>query len=627
MRRLAACAALLISLAAAPALAAVQASLDKLQIGSGDTVQLTLTRDGQTDAQPDLTPLQRDFDVVSVSRSSNVQIINGNMSSQVQAQILLSPKHSGQLTVPPLTWGGEASAPLNLAVGKTAGGAAPADAAGAKVFLETTVGASNPYVQAAVDVTVRLYTALHLYQASLNFPGNGGVLVQQVGGDQQSTALKNGQQYDVVERHYVLFAQHSGQLQVPGAVLDGQVAVRLRDDAFGNDPFAAFFGATNGMLAGTKPIRVQGEPIALDVRPRPADSGSAPWLPAQGVRLSATWHPDSLRVAAGDPITLSLHAQADGLTAAQLPDLAAMLSLPAGIKAYPDQATLTNAAQGDLIVGSRDQSLALIADRAGRYLLPALHLSWWDTQADRAREADLPAQTIDVLPPAGGAAAPSTATAPGASAAAPAPAAPQASNPAAAAAASGASPANSPRSLSTDDRRWILVSAGLGLLWLATMIAWWFSRRRLPPAPAAGVAAATQSDASRRAAPAAPATSAVPPAPRAPAAAPPPLTAADAARARSHFHEACRRNDARAARRWLLAWAGASWPRAAPGGLTALAKRLAEPAAIEALQQLDRACYAGEPWTGEQLAQALNELRKPPTPGAAGGADIAGLYP
>ena len=592
MRRLFSFGLILACLIGGASRAAVRASLDSSRIGTGDSVQLTLERDGQTDASPDLTPLRQDFDVMSVGRSSNVQIINGNISSTVDAQIVLSPKHAGQLTVPAISWGGEMSQPLILTVSAAAGGNSSASTA-AKVFVDTIVDDKGPYVQGAVNVTVRVYTAEQLYQASLDFPSGNDVLVQQVGGDQNSSAGKNGRQYQVIERHYVLFPQHSGQIRLSGAVLSGQVAVRIRDDALSNDPFADLLGAANG-VAGTKPIRVHGDPIVLEVRPRPAASGSGPWLPAQGVSLSAEWQPQSMQVHAGDPITLDLRLQAQGLTAAQLPDLSTMLPLPQGLKAYPDQAKLKNTAQGDVVSGSRDQSLALIADRPGRYVLPALHLSWWDTKADQARDVDVPAQTIDVLPTAGGGGAPAPPTV---AAASPARAAGGAAAPAAA-------PTRGVASLWLElqraDRPWLLVSAGLGLLWLATMIGWWISRRRPPQEPAA---------------------------PTAPAMPPPMTKPVDAARARGKFHEACRRHDASAARRWILAWVAAAWPDPAPTGLSAFAKKLSDPPQIEALAQLERACYAGAEWNGETLAMAFKDLPKPQAHAVARESGIAPLYP
>ena len=69
-------------------------------------------------------------------------------------------------------------------------------------------------------------------------------------------------------------------------------------------------------------------------------AGASYWLPARNVSLQATLESLSLEAHVGDPITVDLKLQADGLTAAQLPDLSALLKLPSGLKAYPDQPNL-----------------------------------------------------------------------------------------------------------------------------------------------------------------------------------------------------------------------------------------------------------------------------------------------
>ena len=607
---------------AGTAQAAVRAWLDASRTSVGGSVQLTLQRDGQTDSQPDLAPLKKDFAVLSVSTSSNLQIINGSISSQTQAQIELAPKFAGSVTVPSIRWGGETSPPLVLQVGGAAAGgpaaagnpAAPggnangsAAGAGRAVFVATTVDTKTPYVQAAVDVTVRVYAAEPLYQATLDFPTDGDVLMQRLAGDEHSSVVRDGQTYDVVTRHYVFFAQRSGTLTIPGAMLDGEVAVPQRGDPFSGDPFARFFGS---MMTTTKRIRVQGPPIVLEVRPRPAAAGNGPWLPAAALTLTAAWQPASLRVVAGDPITLDLHLEAQGLAGAQLPNLASMLGLPAGLKAYPDDAKLGNAASGGRVVGTRDQSIALIADRPGHYVIPALHLAWWNTQTDRPQSVDLNAQTIDVAPAAGGVAATSGA-APSAGASTPPP-----SGVAAVARAAAPIGQGTWRAWLGGERRWIVASAALGLLWIATMIGWWGSRRR-PPARAERKEPTLSSDGS----PSAPARLAAgtlePNAhvePSQSGAASDPVPVADkplrASRARAQFQDACHRGDAAAARRALLAWAGAAWPGERVTGLQALAKRIGDPDVGAAIAELERACYAGGAWDGSTLATRLTDLPK-----------------
>lgn len=553
-------------LMAATAHGAVKATLDTNQVGAGDSVRLTLQYEGQTREQPDLTPLQQDFDILSTSHSNNMQIINGTVSSHTELQVGLSPKHAGQISVPQITWAGERSNPLTLTVSATA--AAQADS----VFLETIVDQKQPFVQAAVNVTVRVYSGEQLLQASLEFAGSGDVLVQQVGPDRNRTLEKNGRQYEVVERHYALFPQKSGEQRIPGPQLAGQVVARVRPDRPATDPFADLFGAAGGLAGGTRPIRVHGDDVVLNVRPQPNGVDARYWLPAQNVAITEDWHPDTAEVHVGDPITLDLHMRAEGLTAAQLPDLSALLSLPAGLKAYPDQAKLANAAQGEAVIGKRDQSVAMIADQAGTFELAPLRLTWWDTQANQSREVILPGRTLRILPAVGRAAVQAPVATAGNGVAT--------GN-------FGTAPAVSAGGRASALRDpWLWISLALALLWLGTVLAWIISRR-----PARTVA---------------------------------PLSAP---KARAQFQAACRRNDAQGARGALLAWAATAWPESPPRSLAALSRRAGDDKISALLLQLGRALYRGAPWDGAALAAAINELPPRGSGASDGDADGGGLAP
>ena len=570
-----------------PAAAAVTAQLDHDQIGPGETVQLTLQHDGQTDSQPDLSPLKQDFQIIGRSSGSNIQIVNGKMNAQVQISLMLMPKRSGKLHIPALQWDGESTPFLPLEV--SSNGAAAQSGNGSRgnaptgnashVFITATPEQKQPYVQAAVPLTVRIYTDQQLYQASLDLQPDNDVLVQQLGQDRQTNETRNGRSYQVIERKYLLFPQRSGKVQLDGAVLNAQV----QDTSNNNDPFGNIFGHNPfaGMMNATRPLRIQGDPVVLNVRPRPSGASGHDWLPAKNVTLEESWQPDNGPVHAGDPVTRHFHLSADGLTAAQLPDLNQLMQLPNGLRAYPDQPKLNNDSHGNGIVGTRDQDIAIIANIPGRYEVPALHLVWWDTENNTQREINLPARTLDVLPSTGGVAI---------SMAPPGPNSISSEPPA------GPSLTQAPENVGTN-YRWIWLSFVFAILWLGTLAAWWVSSRRSPK------------NSLNLNQPTAPVVSA----PR-------------MAEARKAFQQACRENNAPAARRHLLDWAHATWPQDPPAGLKALAERLEDEKFKPLLNQLDRACYTDGAWQGTAL-QELKELNERDRQLAPRGLKLAGLYP
>ena len=586
----------------ARAFADVKASLDSTHVTVGETVQLTLERDGHGGGQPDVAALQQDFAILGTSSSTTISLGNGGFSEKTQVVLTLAPKVTGHLTIPPLSWSGERSQPLALDVTGPGGGGQPG-AAGAPaapaVFLETSASPQRPYVEGAVHLTVRLFMAQPIYRADLQLPESSDVVVKRLGSDEDSQAQRNGQTYQVVTRQFVLFPLHSGRLTLPGPVLEAEVAVTQPSSPVGGDPFNGIFGGSpfGGMLRTVRPIRINGNPLVLQVRPRPAGAVGNYWLPADDVTLSAAWNPTQLTAQTGDPLTLDLDLQAVGLTAAQLPDLSSLLNLPAGLKAYPDQPKLDDSTRDGKLIGRRDQTIALLADSPGRYTIPALSVKWWDTQANQLRTAALPARTVTILPAPGNtaAAAPSTpapAAQPQSQAPPPpsAPIAPQHVPPL---------PARPNTAPARSSSEWEWISIGLAVVWLATLGAWLLSRRR-PRAALQPVRPATPTGRRQH--------------------------RPDPPKERAAFRAACQANDPLAARAHLLSWASALWGTT-PSGVNAIGAKIGDAAVAELLRDLDRACYAGGAWQGDALAAALTEL--PASPGKTGSRHdgLAPLYP
>ncbi len=587
--------------------AAFTASTDRTQLAAGDSVQLTLQSDRSGSSQPDLKPLEKDFDILSRSTSNSLQIVNGSMSSQRQVKLVLAPRRSGLVEVPRMTWDGESSASINLNVaangagpGGTGASAAVAGAPGnavAHVFMTTSLDALQPYVQSAVSLKVQLYSDKKLFEASLDLPGTADVLVRRLGEDVTTQETRNGRPYQVITRHYLLLPQRSGEIQLDGPVLNAQVA-----DVNGRfDPFLErLFGQLQieGGLSGTRPLRLRGDTLKLVAQPRPPSLRSGDWLPAQQLTLDEAWRPADKLIAVGEPLTRHLRIAAVGQSASQLPDLSALTPMPAGLQAHAEEAKLKDELLDGHVVGQRDQDIVLLADQPGRYQLPELRLAWWDVVSNQRREAVLPAVTVEVVAAANSVSA-------GASAAAAPPAGTQAlpgPAPAASSATSGSEspPAPSPSGMAptagSASVDWVWISAAFALLWLATLGAWaWAHRRRHR---------STAGDPAQRAAQA---------------------PSVSATEARAAFQQACRGHAARSARDALIAWAKVTWPHDAPVGLNALARRLDNPALTALLRELDRACIADSEWNGDALARALHTLDSGSAPTKAA-QELPGLY-
>jgi hypothetical protein len=606
--------ALLLSLQVAAA--GLSGRLDRTRIAEGETVVLTLTAPGDAAGAPDPAPLTSDFDLLDQSQSTRMSIVNGHSSTTREWQWVLAPKRAGRLSIPSLRLGRSFSEPLALEVLPAAQAAKLGEAR--PVLLEVEAQPQQPYVQGQVVYSVRILSRVPLGRASLSEPQAGDAVIERLGEDKQYSTYRDGRQYQVIERRYAVFPQHSGKLEIAAPVLSAQIPEQgqrrggLRERLFGHDPFAnmqSFFGhdpfaEMGGIFEQTRPVQVRGRRTDLEVRPQPAGTAS-PWLPAESLSLAENWSPDPPVFRIGEPVTRTLTVTAEGLTAAQLPDLRP--GVPAGVKVYPDQAHGETRTQGDTLVAQKVLKIALVPSQSGELTLPEVRLHWWDTRTGKPQVAQLPARTVEVLPAAAGVSAPPP-VAPSRSAQA----AGEPSEPVAAArpVAAAPSPAGGDSRLSRLGEGlirdsglpagyWPWLAGVLALAWFASTLLWLRARGAGPAASAA---------------------SALPARP-----------APDPVKALAAVKRVCEVGDARAARRALLAWAAARWPGGPPQGLEALAQRL-DGQAPGALRELDRVLYAGAEgtWDGASAWQRLApSLGRDPRRGARGGRDSAlpPLYP
>lgn len=556
--------------------AGLEAQLDRLRIGAGETVNLLLSASGDTKGDPELAPLTRDFDLLNRSESSQVQIVNGRTTSKRQWQLLLAPKRSGKLVVPAINLGSAASQPLTLEVlppGQSPSGVAQT------LMLETSATPQQPYVQGKVIYTVNLLTRVPLSQASLTEPDVENAVIERLGEDEQSVTYRDGVRYQVVSRRYAIFPQVSGAMKIVSPLLEARVnepnrrgGNDLRDRFFGGqDPFAGM----GSVFSSTRPVRLRGEPVELEVQPQPAGAAS-PWLPAESVSLSETWSPDGAEFRVGEPITRTIVITAQGVSANQLPDLTPQV--PDGISVYTDRPQTETRAEGETLVAQKVLKSAYVPSREGSITLPEVTLTWWDTRANQQKVARIASQTIEVQP---GVAVSTAATAPPMPVLEESDATPQLSPSGVAGEAvskrnsveSASAPPSSSGWLPWPAGLWPWLSGFFAIAWLVTLLLWLRVRGHVNALPVSAV------------------VKTAPPDPRV---------------ALKQLRKACESGQPRAALSALLAWGQATWPNDSPKRLDQLMRRLPTVAAQQ-LGQLDRNLYAPDAasWDGKSAWKAL----------------------
>jgi len=550
------------------------AELDRTQVRANETLTLRLRAEGRLAGEPDLTPLNQDFEILDQSSGTRMSIINGAVSQTREWTLELAPRRGGRLQVPPLALGGKQSSPVAVEV--LPADQAAADTGSKPIFVETRVENATPYVQQSFVYRIRVLYREQPRRAVLSEPQAEGATLERQGEDQSSSETIQGQRYTVIERRYLVVPQRSGPLTIASprleALLPESRSAGRRgpfadfNDPFGNAPFQDLpdlFDRGSG-----RRVIERGQDLTVQVRPQP-NVGTATWLPAESVQLSEEWTPSPPRFRVGEPVTRTLVITARGVTAAQLPTLDP--GTPEGAKVYPEPP------KGEDLPGTAPTALktlkiALVPSRAGELILPEVRVPWWDTTADQERVAVIPLRRVQVEPAPGEPASPPPETAAANRPAASAPNQVSADAPPAAR-------DTGVDSSATDSTKvpWPWLTLLFALAWLATLS--WNLLRRSGRGGTGQVTAARMKPQRGEAA------------------------------ARTRVRRACTAADPRAARAALLDWGLARWPHDPPRGLGDIGTRLgpAGSATADVLEHIDRAVYApgGAAWDGAAAWRAL----------------------
>lgn len=529
----------LILMASKQSLAAeVSASLDRDQIVEGETVTLILqTTDPRQSLEVDTQLLEKDFQIIDSRTETQMSIVNGRQTARVRQLFVLEPRKTGQLQVPSLPLKGGALTPSLALQVEPAPQLAPGEPE--PVFLEVQLEPEQGpfYVHAQISLKVRIFYQQNLTEAAINAPQPDQASVRLLD-EVPYQSERNGIRYRVLERHYAVFPERSGELLLPPLQLSGRLIERPADRLW------------QPSVRGRR-VRIESEPLTINVLPRPASFSGDRWLPARSIQL-AQQITDGETISVGEPVTRTVIVDAVGLEEHMLeePDWPQVESA----RIYPDQPQGISRDDGQWVLGHREFRYAVVPEQAGTLVLPEIRLPWWDTVNNRERVALLPEHRVEVLPsqlPDPASAQTDLATA----------------NPVRA---SGAA-------RSDTESIWRWVSLALLLLWLATL--WLYLQdRRSPDSPEALSG----------------------------------LSDPEEQLIVGALRKACRTDDQREAHRQLSAWVRHFGPASAHGSVLGLAQYCDRPDLDSAIRELDSSGFRGgaSDWNGQALQKAFDDWLK-----------------
>ncbi|MGD8488447.1 MAG: BatD family protein [Anaerolineae bacterium] len=347
----------------------IVADVDRTTLSTDERLTLTVVISGGVLRAPRPTlPDLVGFQLLGSSSSSQISIVNGDISSQVVYVYQLQPYQVGDLVIEPVTvtLDGQtySTAPIGVRVTQGVGaapappGSAPpsqppepaAELQGQDLYVEAEVDNPTPYTGQQVVYTVRLYQATSAFgQISYEAPPFTGFWSEQETSQHNYLVEVAGRVYDVTEVQTMIFPSVVGPVTIEpaGLVIPGSF---FRPD---------------------QTLRTQ--PVSLEVHPLPP--GAPTGFDGAVGQFSLTSTVDAAQGTVDEPLMWRVTLGGRG-NLAILPD-PVWPEVP-GWRVFESTASFHTEVREGQVHGSRVYERLLVPTKAGEFTLPAVEYVYFD---------------------------------------------------------------------------------------------------------------------------------------------------------------------------------------------------------------------------------------------------------
>ena len=354
------------------------------------------------------------------SMQSSYQMINGHTSSSssITYTYIVCATKNGTFTIPSAhaVVGGKtiASNQLTIKVSGTAqsnsgGGSsrqrrqddggeirdAGSQISGSDLFIKVSANKKHVHEQEPILLTYKVYTLVGLTSLRGDMPDLKSFYTQEVTlPSQKSFSIEtfNGRPYKTTTwSQYVMFPQMTGKLQIPSITFEGIVVQQNRNV----DPFEAFFNGGSGYIEVKKKIVAPGIVIQVDPLPqRPANFSG-------GVgKFTISAQLDKTETKANDPISMRIIISGSGnLKLMKQP----VINVPKDFDKYEPKVTDKTKLTSSGIEGSMIYDVLIVPRHQGKYEIPPVELTYFDTSENAYKTIKSEAFTLDVAKGSGAA--------------------------------------------------------------------------------------------------------------------------------------------------------------------------------------------------------------------------------
>lgn len=430
-------------------LARTTATVTKNQITQNEIFQLTISTDQDADRDSiNFDNLNNDFIVGQPSFGHSINIINGHRSNKSEWTVTLATNKLGVVTIPSFEVNGETTQPIALQVVRDVTSPQTNNLVEIQTHIEKQTLYPNESTLMHVKLLIKADTR-RMQNPQITPPSANGVNLESASEPNQTQQVINGINTTVLTQDFRVTATTPGKFTVTEPKF--QSSMYYRD----------YSGSTKIIPLVTTP-----KVFNIQVLAKPKEFQGT-WLPTASLKLTEDWlnsqnmtvSEDPIALNVGDSLTRIIHLTVRGVTQERVPDIT--LDYPRNLRVYPEKPSYKNLANGDLAMTLKQ---VIIASEPGKYKLPGVVINWWDTTTQKQRKSLLTAKDLTVKG--------NKASAAVAQSVVPTPQKESATEPVA---------PTTQIKVVTDAGFWPYLTALFALLWLTTLITFFFKRKNSAP--------------------------------------------------------------------------------------------------------------------------------------------------
>lgn len=383
-------------------------------VATGEQFRLTYTVNTQDVSDFRAGDIPEELEVLigpNRSMQSSYQMINGHTSSSssITYTYIVRATKNGSYTIPPahVVVGGKSIASNSLTVKVTGSGSvsssgssrqqsnnegeirdAGSQISGSDLFIKVSANKKRVHEQEPILLTYKVYTLVGLTSLRGDMPDLKSFYTQEVDLPQQksfSIETFNGRPYKTTTwSQYVMFPQMTGKLEIPSITFEGIVVQQNRNI----DPFEAFFNGGSGYIEVKKKIQAPGIEIQVDPLPqRPANFSGG----VGKFNISAQF--DKTEIKANDPVSMRVIVSGTGnLKLIKQP----VVNFPKDFDKYEPKITDKSKLTSNGIEGSMIYDILVVPRHQGKYEIPPVEFTYFDTSENAYKTIKSESFTLDV---------------------------------------------------------------------------------------------------------------------------------------------------------------------------------------------------------------------------------------